>query len=500
VTTPAAFAGALAALPGMGPATLVRLLTADAPAGAWDRVCSGEVRRPDGRAARPRPGSVATASVSPALPWDDTGPEGPGDPRDPDGAEPDPGDWRHLERRGPGAASVGSASGTPGAGRGRLSWADAARRSDPDQIAEEARLRGIEVTWWGAETYPEVLRTDPQPPGVLFWRGDLTWLDRPCVALVGTRRATPDGRTTAFQLGRDLAAAGICVVSGLALGIDGAAHSGALSVHGAGTVGVAASGVDVAYPARHAELWERVVGHGAVCSETPPGRPAQAWRFPARNRVIAGLSRMVVVVESHASGGSLITAEAAMARGIDVAAVPGPVRSPASEGSNQLLADGPAPVRHAGDILDALGSVTPWPPPGFHQRPRRLAPGPKPTPTPGAGAGPTPGPGPTPTPTPGPTPRPLRSDAVPVRPGSTGPPSSAGGPGESGEPGEAAEGRLSPVALQVLEAVPWRQATLNQIVEQCGRPVGAVAAALDDLEAAGLVTLTGSWWCRVGVP
>lgn len=180
-------------------------------------------------------------------------------------------------------------------------------------------------------------------------------------------------------MGRDLAAAGICVVSGLALGIDGAAHAGALSFgqdvtgstsrRGTGATGAApappagvgASGVDVPYPRRQTRLWEQVAQIGVILSETPPGRPAQAWRFPARNRIIAALSQMVVVVESHQAGGSLITAEAAIYRGIDVRAVPGPVRSPASAGSNQLLHDGPAPVRNAQDVLDGLGIFLPGP-------------------------------------------------------------------------------------------------------------------------------------------
>jgi DNA processing protein len=355
----------------------------------------------------------------------------------------------------------------PGRGRPLPAWADAAASGRPEVLGADLAGRGVEVTWWGAADYPEVLRADPQPPGVLFWRGDLAWLSCPCVALVGTRRATPDGRATAFEMGRDLATAGVCVVSGLALGIDGAAHAGALSLPGAGTVGVAASGVDVPYPPRHAELWERVIGHGAVCSETPPGQPAQAWRFPARNRVIAGLSRLVVVVESHRAGGSLLTAEAAIARGIDVAAVPGPVRSPASEGSNQLLADGPAPVRHAGDVLDLLGRVAPWPPRDHHQRPRRLPPKRRPTPTP-------------------------RPEALPLDLSATG---SEGGRPEGGR--GAAPDSLTERSRRVLEAVPWRMATLNQIVEAAGVDVATVAGELDDLEAAGLVASSGTWWRRV---
>jgi DNA processing protein len=233
---------------------------------------------------------------------------------------------------------------------------------DPPAWWQAQASSGIRTTWFGADTYPVSLLDDPQPPGVLFWRGSIGWLSGPCVAIVGTRNASRDGLEVAFELGRDLAAAGVCVISGLALGIDGAAHQGALKARGeaaAGPVGVAASGVDVAYPRRHQALWEKVVESGAVLSETLPGHPAEAWRFPVRNRIIAGLSRLVVVVESHAKGGSLITAEAALERGIEVRVVPGPVRSSASAGSNQLLYDGPGPVRDAQDVLDALGMTTP---------------------------------------------------------------------------------------------------------------------------------------------
>jgi DNA processing protein len=387
-TQPAAgYAAALASLPGMGPATLVDLLNVDEPAGAWARVRSGEIHRGEPRRGQPT-------------------------------------------------------------GHRRSTWAEVAERTEPVALADACRAAGIQVTWWGDDRYPAALRDDPQPAGVLFWRGDLACVDRPCVAVVGTRRATHDGRTTAFEIGRDLAAAGICVISGLALGIDGAAHAGALSMQGVGTLGVAASGVDVPYPSRHTRLWELVVGQGAVCSEAPPGQPAQAWRFPSRNRLIAGLSRLVVVVESHATGGSLLTAEAALARGIEVAAVPGPVRSPASAGSNQLLTDGPAPVRHAGDVLDLLGRVAAWPPAGYHQRPRRLAPTVQ---------------------APRESPRPRRGDP---------------------------DCPLSEEARRVLGALGWRSISLNRIVEVCGLPVSVVARCLDDLEAAGLVTAEGSWWRR----
>ncbi len=314
------------------------------------------------------------------------------------------------------------------------------------------------MTWPGRADYPPALAHDPQRPGVLFWRGELGCLAHPCVAVVGTRRATHDGRSVAFELGRDLAAAGICVVSGLALGIDGAAHAGALSHRSfpsaAGPAGVAASGVDVPYPRRHAGLWERVVESGVMLSETLPGRPPHPWRFPARNRIIAALSAMVVVVESHAAGGSLITAEAAMARGVDVRVVPGPVHSSASAGSNQLLYDGPGPVRSAQDVLDALGIVL------------------DPRPTPGRVTGST-------------VLRHLRQ-----LPG-------GGSPAPGSPAAEGAADSLTREERDVLDAVAWQPTLLSQVVDRTGLPVGTASRALDSLEAAGLLGREHHWWIRL---
>jgi DNA processing protein len=239
-------------------------------------------------------------------------------------------------------------------------WRELASTIDVDARWRSLQDAGIGVTYLGRPTYPAALIDDPQPPGVLFWRGDLGALERVCVAVVGTRRCTGYGVGMARQLAHDLASVGLCVVSGIALGIDGAAHAGALEALGSRTVGVAASGVDVPYPRRHARLWSDVAARGAIVSESSPGQAAQAWRFPSRNRIIAGLTRAVVVVESHAMGGSMHTVDAAVERGIEVLAVPGPVTSPASEGTNQLLRDGCPPVRHARDVLDQLGDFRAW--------------------------------------------------------------------------------------------------------------------------------------------
>jgi len=234
-------------------------------------------------------------------------------------------------------------------------WRHHAARVDVREAWERHRAEGVDVCAPGDPGFPAVLTADPEPPAVLFSVGDPAALDRARVAVVGTRRCTWSGRSLATELGTDLAAAGVCVVSGLALGIDGAAHRGALQSGGAPPVAVVGTGLDVVYPRRNADLWAAVAGAGAVLSEYPLGTRPEPWRFPARNRLVAALADVVVVVESHARGGSLHTVEAALERGVTVMAVPGPVRSSASAGTNGLLVAGSAPVRDAGDVLVALG-------------------------------------------------------------------------------------------------------------------------------------------------
>lgn len=233
-----------------------------------------------------------------------------------------------------------------------------AARLDPVALLSAHQSAGVQVVVLGDDRYPSVLAADHEPPAVLFARGDLARVAGRRVAVVGTRRCTRGGSLVAFELGAELARAGVTVVSGLALGIDGAAHDGALSVTGEGAapvVGVVGSGLDVVYPKRHAALWERVARHGVLLSEWPLGTEAVGWRFPLRNRIIAALADLVVVVESHTAGGSLNTVEQATRRGREVMAVPGSVRSPASAGTNALLFDGASPARDAADVLGALG-------------------------------------------------------------------------------------------------------------------------------------------------
>ena len=256
-------------------------------------------------------------------------------------------------------------------------WRQAAAKVDVDDLWLRHGRAGVGVLAFAGPGYPAVLTDDHEPPGVLFYRGDPAALDGRRVGIVGTRRCTRYGREMAHELGRDLAASGVRVVSGLAAGVDGAAHAGALAARGAPPVAVVGSGVDVVYPRRNAQLWADVAAAGLLVSEAPLGAAPEPWRFPVRNRVIAALSEVVVVVESHARGGSRYTVDAAAERGRTVMSVPGSVRSPASAYTNALLADGCAPARDATDILVALGLSTAGPGSSSSAAPdARPAPGP----------------------------------------------------------------------------------------------------------------------------
>ena len=235
-------------------------------------------------------------------------------------------------------------------------WASAASAVDVSRLWQSYMNAGVSVHVLGSGGYPSVLAADHQPPAVLFSKGSLTALDRPRVAIVGTRRCTRYGRDVARSFGRDLAASGVAVVSGLAAGIDGAAHEGVLAAGGgaAPPVAVVGCGHDIVYPRVHGRLWKRVATEGLLLSEAPLGARPEPWRFPARNRVIAALADLLVVVESHRAGGSMHTVEAANDRGVRILAVPGPVVSPSSQGTNRLLAEGCGPATDVDDILAAL--------------------------------------------------------------------------------------------------------------------------------------------------
>jgi DNA processing protein len=211
-----------------------------------------------------------------------------------------------------------------------------------------------------ATAYPALLCDLTDPPAVLFGLGRAEALaelsDEPAVTIVGTRRASPYGTEVAYALGRGLGASGVPVVSGLALGIDGTAHRGCLDAAGV-PIAVVASGPDVVYPRRHRNLHERVREAGLVLAELPPGSEPFRWSFPARNRIMAGLARMTLVVEAADPSGSLITAEFAKDLGRCVAAVPGRITSSVARGTNNLLRDGATPIRGTEDVLDELFGV-----------------------------------------------------------------------------------------------------------------------------------------------
>jgi DNA processing protein len=234
-----------------------------------------------------------------------------------------------------------------------------------EALALRAGRRGTLVTTPGDPGFP-IAEGIPHTPAVLFLEGDCPEVLRaPRVAVVGTRAASVHGLTDAWELGAFLGAAGVSVVSGLAIGIDGAAHHGALQAAEAsekrgdpgmaGPIGVVATGLDVVYPRRHRALFERVRRNGVLLGEQPFGVTPERGRFPVRNRIIAALADVVVVVEATLSGGSRITAERALDYGRPVLAMPGSRRNPAAAGCNALLADGAQPLLDPSDVLVALG-------------------------------------------------------------------------------------------------------------------------------------------------
>jgi DNA processing protein len=224
------------------------------------------------------------------------------------------------------------------------------------RLAEALLLADCWACCRHGDLYPDSLRDAADAPWALIGRGDPMLIDdlQPyeAVTIVGARRATSYGREIARELGRELAGAGMVVVSGLAFGIDGCAHRGALDA--GRTIAVLGCGPDIAYPASHRSLWRRISETGLVISELPPGATPWRWTFPARNRIMAALAGMTVVVEAATRSGSLITTDLAADLGRDLGAVPGPVTSRASAGPNGLLASGAHVIRDAQDVLDAM--------------------------------------------------------------------------------------------------------------------------------------------------
>lgn len=224
-----------------------------------------------------------------------------------------------------------------------------------DRSIAWAALPGQHILTLADTDYPPALLEIPDPPSLLYVRGNSALLQRPGLGMVGSRNATPQGLQTAENFARTLAAQGHCIISGLALGIDAAAHRGALAAGGE-TIAVIGTGADRLYPARNRELALAIIERGAIVSEFPLGTPAIAANFPRRNRIISGLSRGVLVVEAAPESGSLITARLAAEQGREVFAIPGSIHSPVSRGCHKLIRQGAKLVETAQDILEEFNN------------------------------------------------------------------------------------------------------------------------------------------------
>ncbi|MHB8437836.1 MAG: DNA-processing protein DprA [Acidimicrobiales bacterium] len=317
------------------------------------------------------------------------------------------------------------------------------RHDIPDLIERRCSAQALSVLVHGDTAYPQRLSADPEAPAVLFVKGDGERLGaRPSVAIVGTRSATTIGRSVAHDLGHHLASEGVTVVSGLAPGIDVAALDGALHSEGPPAVAVLGTAHGDERTPEQRRIASALAERGVVVSELAPGADSARWRFAVRNRIMAALADVVVVVECHESGGALHTVRAARRRGVPVAAVPGSVRNPAAAGTNTLLSQGAHCVSSADDVLALVGgnSVAPRP-----ARERSTVRGPSPA-----------------------RPTPLS-------------------PSES----------MPPADESVLRALDHEPATFEVVVLRSGIGIGACAAALERLVADNVVcSEKGFWWKR----
>jgi DNA processing protein len=241
-------------------------------------------------------------------------------------------------------------------------WSSHLRSFDAAGYERRLNARGFRFLPRTAAEFPPLLRAIHDPPVGLFLRGsgDIGLLSRPAVAVVGARACSGYGASVARSLGRDLTRGGLVVVSGMARGVDAEAHRGALEAEGP-TVAVLGCGIDRDYPAAHAELARRIAANGLLVSEYAPGVEPAPWRFPARNRIVAGLSAATVVVEARERSGALITADLALEEGREVFTVPGEINSALSAGTNALLKLGASPLTAASDVLLEFGIDEPAP-------------------------------------------------------------------------------------------------------------------------------------------
>ncbi len=255
-------------------------------------------------------------------------------------------------------APQGALAALPGFGPAAAAAVRGARRRTGEEILESLARIGAAVILPGDAAYPPLLAEIGEPPAVLYAWGDAGLLARPAAALVGSRDHSPYGTEAARLLAMGVARAGVVVVSGMARGLDAVAHQAALDAGGA-TVGVLGNGFGVIYPAANRPLYERVAAHGCLVTELPPGERPRVSTFPRRNRIIAGLAGVTVVIEAAVGSGALITADCALDQGRSVLAVPGPITSPTSTGCNKLIQQGAKPALAVADVLEELGLAAP---------------------------------------------------------------------------------------------------------------------------------------------
>ena len=327
-------------------------------------------------------------------------------------------------------APAGAIAGLPGFGPAAANAVRAAGRTGGEEILRTLDRIGARVLLPTDVEFPPLLAETPEPPMALFAWGDVTILSRPTAAIVGSRDHTPYGATAARLLTSGVAQAAV-VVSGMARGLDAIAHEAALEAGGT-TVGVLGNGFGVVYPAANRALYDRVCREGCLVSELPPGERPRVSTFPRRNRIIAGLAGVTVVVEAAVNSGALITADCALEQGRSVLAVPGPITSPTSEGCNKLIQQGAKPALCVADVLEELGlSVVTAPEP--------------------SAGGLTPG----------------------RRPGAT--------------PNSTPPQDLTPLQRTLWDSLATRAAHVDALVAGAGQDVGNVLTALTELELRGLV-------------
>ncbi len=249
----------------------------------------------------------------------------------------------------------------PGFSRAAATAVRGASREQGRRLLAEVEDAGNRILLFADPEFPGLLRHIPDPPPVLFARGDLTLSQRAAAAIVGSRDHSPYGAEMCRAIASDAAAAGIVIVSGMARGLDAVAHAAALDAGGT-TIGVLGNGLGVIYPAANRALYQRVEAQGLLLTEFPPGERPHAGSFPRRNRLISGLARLTVVVEAAAGSGALITASAALDQGREVMAVPGNITNPVSLGSNRLIRDGAGVLLEPADFFQHYPEVEPPPP------------------------------------------------------------------------------------------------------------------------------------------